>query len=253
MSYQGLLQLQFGANTGENYLSALGIFIVAVIILKVFQLGILRVLKRAAGRTKTDFDDVLIGMMGKIKPSFYLVIALYLSFKFLTFGEMASAVIDGLFIAVIAYQVIKILQDLIDYGAKKFIAQREDGEGTGDASAVKNISAILKIFLWILATLVVLSNWGINVTSLVAGLGIGGIAIALALQNILSDIFSSFSIFIDKPFVVGDFIIAGNDMGVVERIGIKTTRIKTLQGEELVVSNQELTNTRVRNFKKMEI
>jgi len=118
--------------------------------------------------------------------------------------------------------------------------------------AIKNITTILKILLWILAVLVVLSNWGINITSLIAGLGIGGIAIALAAQNILQDVFSSFSIFIDKPFKVGDFIVAGDDKGVVENIGIKTTRIKTLQGEELVISNQELTETRVHNFKKME-
>jgi len=97
-----------------------------------------------------------------------------------------------------------------------------------------------------------LSNFGYNISTLIAGLGIGGVAIALALQNILTDIFASFSIYFDKPFQTGDFIIVGNDLGVVKKIGIKTTRLQTLQGEELVISNKELTETRIHNYKKMQ-
>ena len=97
-----------------------------------------------------------------------------------------------------------------------------------------------------------LSNLGVNVTSIVASLGIGGIAVALAAQNILSDIFSSFSIYFDRPFEIGDYIQLGTDTGTVEKIGSKTTRIRTMQGEELIVSNQELTTARVQNFKRME-
>ena len=106
--------------------------------------------------------------------------------------------------------------------------------------------------LWAIGLLLILSNLGIDVTSLIAGLGIGGIAIAFALQNILSDLFGSFSIYFDKPFKIGDFIVAGAHSGVVEKIGIKTTRLRALQGEEIVISNTELTSARVQNFKKME-
>jgi len=113
------------------------------------------------------------------------------------------------------------------------------------------LNIIIKIILWIIGLLLILSNLGINITSLVAGLGIGGIAIALALQNILSDLFSSFAIYFDKPFKVGDFIIIGKDMGTVEQIGIKTTRLRALQGEQIVISNQELTSARIQNFKKL--
>ena len=97
-----------------------------------------------------------------------------------------------------------------------------------------------------------LSNLGIEITPLVASLGVGGIAIAIALQSVLGDLFAAFAIYFDKPFKEGDFIIVGNDMGTVEKIGIKTTRIQTLQGQELVVSNSELTNSRVNNYKKMK-
>ena len=114
------------------------------------------------------------------------------------------------------------------------------------------LKKVVKGVLWAIAIIIVLSNFGYNVSTLAAGLGIGGIAIAFAFQAILGDIFASFSIYFDKPFKIGDFILIGNDMGTVKHIGIKTTRIQTLQGQELIVSNKELTETRVHNYKKME-
>jgi small-conductance mechanosensitive channel len=99
--------------------------------------------------------------------------------------------------------------------------------------------------------LVALTNAGINISALVAGLGIGGIAVALALQNILADVFASVSIILDKPYQVGDFIVVGDSMGTVERIGIKTTRVRSLGGEELVFANGELLKSRIRNFRRM--
>jgi small-conductance mechanosensitive channel len=91
----------------------------------------------------------------------------------------------------------------------------------------------------------------VNITSLIAGLGIGGVAVALGLQSILSDLFSSFAIHFDKPFLVGDLIMVGDKIGTVERIGIKTTRIRALQGEEIVFGNKQLTDTRIQNYRKM--
>ena len=131
----------------------------------------------------------------------------------------------------------------------------EDGDGLVDPNASMAsgmITLFSRIALWAFGGIFILSNLGIEITSLIAGLGIGGIAVAFALQGILSDLFSSFSIYFDKPFRIGDFIVIGDNMGTVERIGIKTTRIRTLQGEELVVSNAELTTTRVQNYKKMQ-
>jgi small-conductance mechanosensitive channel len=98
---------------------------------------------------------------------------------------------------------------------------------------------------------VVLSVLNIDLTGIVLGMGVAGIAIALALQNVLGDVFSAFTIYFDKPYEIGDFIIIGGDMGIVKKIGIKSTRLQTLQGEELVVSNNEMISTRIQNFKKM--
>ena len=153
------------------------------------------------------------------------------------------------------WQAIEIAACFIDYGAGRLLEKDADGDGQVDPSAATAshmVTLIARIVLWALGGIFVLSNLGIEVTSLVAGLGIGGIAIAFALQGILSDLFASFSLYFDKPFRIGDFITIGTDSGTVEKIGIKTTRIRTLQGEELVVSNAELTTARVQNFKKMQ-
>jgi len=107
------------------------------------------------------------------------------------------------------------------------------------------------VLVWLLVFILLLNTYGVDVTALVAGLGVGGIAVAFALQNVLKDIFSSFSIVFDKPFVIGDFIIAGDYMGVVEDIGLKTTRIRALSGEQIVISNSDLLETRIRNYRTL--
>ncbi len=99
--------------------------------------------------------------------------------------------------------------------------------------------------------LLALDNLGVDVTALVAGLGVGGIAVALAVQSILGDLFASLSIVLDKPFVIGDFIIVGDLLGTVENVGIKTTRVRSLSGEQLIFSNADLLNSRIRNYGRM--
>jgi small-conductance mechanosensitive channel len=119
------------------------------------------------------------------------------------------------------------------------------------ASAAQIIKILGLVAVWSSILLVTLGNFGIDITGLVAGLGIGGIAIAFALQSILKDLFASLAIVLDKPFVVGDFIIFGEQLGVVERIGLKTTRVRSLWGEQITVSNDDLLTSRVRNYKRM--
>ncbi len=257
---QHFLDFSFWGNSGVDLFNSLLYFLGAIIVLKIFQLIVLARLRELAKRTKNDFDDVLIDIFNNIKPPFYVIAAFYIGVKSLSMPDMAWQIAKILFIVVLTYEIIRGLQSIVDYLVYKMMMkdreenqeEGEDGLPPENAGAIKAIGSVVKILLWVFAVLIVLANLGVNITSVVAGLGIGGIAVALAIQNILGDIFSSFSIIIDKPFKVGDFIIIGQDMGVVERIGIKTTRIRTLQGEELVVSNKELTSTRVQNFKRME-
>ena len=250
-------------NTGYDYLVAVIIFIGLIIVLKIIQSIIVGRLKKLAKRTRTDLDDVLISVFTSIKPPFYLLLAFYFGFRSLSVPEMAEKVIYVLFLIVIVYEITRALERLLIYAFEKYLNRKakEDGGssselGTSGKEQIKSMmntaKVILRILLWVLGLLLILSNLGINITSLVASLGIGGIAVALALQNILSDMFSSFSIYIDKPFVVGDYIVIGTDRGTVEKIGLKTTRLRTLQGEELIVSNKELTTARVQNFKRMK-
>ncbi|MEE9594372.1 MAG: mechanosensitive ion channel family protein, partial [Candidatus Hydrothermarchaeales archaeon] len=117
---------------------------------------------------------------------------------------------------------------------------------------LKAIRPVIKVFIWGFGVIFLLDNLGFEISTVVAGLGIGGIAVALAAQAVLGDLFSYFAIMIDRPFEIGDFIIVGDYLGTVEHVGIKTTRIRSLGGEQLVFSNTDLTNSRVRNYKRME-
>lgn len=239
-----LKNLSFLGNNAYEYLKALIIFIGLIIILKIFKSIIIQKLKKLAKKTKTEFDDILINIFQTIKPPFYLLASLYISIKTLIIPDIASKIINILFIITITYEIIRALEKVVDYLFKI--------KGKENASISRTIKLIIKICIWAFGIILALSNLGVNVTSLIAGLGIGGIAIALALQNILKDVFSSFSILIDKPFEIGDFIKLGNDMGTVEKIGIKTTRLRSLDGQQLIIANSELTDARVQNFKRLE-
>ncbi|MDD2935118.1 MAG: mechanosensitive ion channel family protein [Candidatus Pacebacteria bacterium] len=238
-------------NTVLDYIYAVGIFAGLVLFFKAFQYIVLRRLKKAAEKTETDIDDTLIKIVHDLKPPFYYFLAFYLATYSLYVVGWFKTAIGVILTLVVIYQIVAVTKILTEYILNKKVAKNDEDEESVDA-AINIIGKIVQFALWLVGLLMILSNLGINITSLVAGLGIGGIAIAFALQSILEDLFSSFTIFFDKPFKVGDFIIVGGDAGTVEKIGIKTSRIRTVQGEELVVSNKELTSTRIQNFKRME-
>lgn len=129
--------------------------------------------------------------------------------------------------------------------------QKQMKEDPGRITALNAVGFIGKLVLWSAVAMVALDNLGFNITTLVAGLGVGGIAVALAVQNILGDLFASLSIVIDRPFGVGDFLVIDDYMGTVEQVGLKTTRIRSLSGEQLVFSNSDLLKSRIRNYGMM--
>ena len=132
---------------------------------------------------------------------------------------------------------------------EKKTAKRGDGEAI---MALTLLGFAARVAIWAVVVLVLLDQLGFNITALVAGLGIGGIAIALAVQNILGDLFAALAIVVDKPFVVGDFIVVDNVKGTVEHVGLKTTRLRSLGGEQIVVSNSDLLRSRVSNYRRMQ-
>lgn len=237
------------------YLTAIVIFIGLSAIFRVLQYVVVARLAALAKHTKSDVDDTVIEVIRGIKAWVYTLVALYIALLPFTLPDTFATGLRAVVLIAVVWQLIAIAKQFIGYGVTRFVETDEDGDGKIDpnaATASDLIRLISGIVLWVFAALFILSNLGIEVTSLIAGLGIGGIAVAFALQGVLSDLFASFSIYFDKPFRIGDFIVLGADSGTVEKIGIKSTRIRTLQGQELVVSNAELTTARVENFKKME-
>lgn len=237
-----------------KFVSALIVFAILTTLFWILRAVILIRVKALAVRTISTFDDTLVTAVESIKAWVYTVVALFAALQFFSLPPTLDLISKGIFYFVVVLQIISVASCFIDYFMKRFLEKDTDESGDIDpaaAMAADMMTLITKIVLWIFGTIFVLSNLGIEVTSLIAGLGVGGIAVAFALQGVLGDLFASFSIYFDKPFRIGDYIIIGSDSGTVEKIGIKSTRIRTLQGEELVVSNTELTTARVQNFKRM--
>ncbi|MBU1045667.1 mechanosensitive ion channel family protein [Patescibacteria group bacterium] len=241
----------FWGNTLFDYLMALFVFIVVALILRIFKEVIIVELKRLARRTKTKIDDTLIRVIDSVGWPLYALFSFYLAFLFIRVPAVIERYFPTVIYIFVVYYLIKAIQVLIDYSTERAIAE-DAKDGKIDRPGLRFVGKLIKIIIWALGLIIILRSFGYNITALAASLGIGGIAIAFALQNVLADIFASFSIDIDRPFKVGDFISIGEEMGTVKNIGIKSTRLQSLQGEELVISNKELTSSRIHNFGQME-
>ncbi len=240
-----MLKIYLGNDVYHWILSSL-IFLASIVAFYFLKTVVINSVKKLSEKTSNDIDDLLVTLLHKIKPFSYLVVSVYIASLVLQLPVLIRNIVFYITLLVIVWQIVTLLIIVSEYILNKAF------KGDEKSGAVSTLRFVIKLSIWSIALLFILSNFGIDVTSLIAGLGIGGLAIALALQTILSDLFSSFAILLDKPFVVGDFIVVGEDMGTVEKIGIKTTRIRALQGEEIVISNQELTSARIQNFHRME-
>ena len=243
----------FLGNTVGDYVLGGMVFVGLMVLFKFIQLVILSRLEYLTKHTTTDIDDIFIRIVGSIRPKFYGFLALYIATRVLILPLWADSTLVIALLVFAIYQVVHAFGIFIDYvGDKKLKNENGGDDDSGSHTAVEIIKTISQIGLWTIGILLILSNLGIEVTSLIAGLGIGGIAIAFALQAVLGDLFSSFTIYFDKPFKVGDFIVVGDLAGTVERVGIKTTRLRALQGEEVIISNSDLTGSRIHNYKRMD-
>lgn len=201
-----------------------------------------------AERTSNRIDDVIAGLLGGTRTFFLAVVALYIAVDFST--QDAPALDMLLRVVFVGFLIQAGLwgNDLIRLSSKWYLEKNHD---TSQLTAVAAVGLVGRILLWSIVFLVALDNFGIDITALVAGLGIGGIAIALAVQNVLQDLLAYVSILADQPFVYGDFLVLDDLAGTVEHIGIKSTRLRSLSGEQLIFSNNDLLSSRVRNFKRM--
>ena len=242
---------QFLGNAVREYLTSAGVFVGVLLVLPIARAIILRRLKTFSERTANDLDDLLHDLLRRVVgPVVYLFTALYFATLFLTLPESLGLLVQSLLVIVLAIKVAQVLQGLAAYGIRKWTEQTAK-EDPASAAMLKNVTWVVQLMIWAATVLFIFDNLGINITAFVASLGIGGVAVALAAQSVLGDAFSSFAIFMDKPFQVGDFIIVGDLLGTVEQVGFKTTRIRSLGGEQLIFSNSDLTSSRIKNYKRM--
>lgn len=235
-------------NTGRQIMGAMLIFVVVLVVQWTAVQIVTRATRKIAMRTATTTDDAMVGILASIGTPFYVTVALYVALRVLTLPDGVRTALDVIFLIAFAVQGIRIIERIIVFLIEHVWLRKSEKKD----EILSPIRIVLRLLLGLLAILLVLSNIGINVTSLVAGLGIGGVAIGFALQEVLSDLFNSFSIYIDRPFRPGDFIVVRNHMGTVKRVTFNSTRIQSLQGEELIVPNKDIANEWVQNFKRMK-
>jgi len=246
-------QQTYFQNRVIDYIIAIAIFILLVISIKIIKSILLKLLKTWAKKTTTTIDNKFVkAFEQKIKPFLNLIYfsAFYLSIKQLTMDSQIERFFNIFVIILLTFFGIRFLLSITIYGLETYWVKKEKDQAK--KQALKGIITIIKIIVWSIVLIILLDNLGIKISALVAGLGIGGIAIALAAQSVLGDLFSYFIIFFDRPFEIGDFIIIGDFLGTVEDIGIKTTRLRSLGGEELIFSNTDLVNSRLSNYKRMK-
>jgi small-conductance mechanosensitive channel len=247
----GLLDKVLFDNTFKTWLIALGVACFGMIALSALKKVLGRKIAALAQRTANQVDDFIAEILHRTKYFFLLIVSLYLGSHFLSLPGTAKRALSRITILAFLLQFAIWGNGLFECWRARIQRQKKEEDAASLASYAA-LGFLVRLALWTIVLLLALDNLGINITALVAGLGVGGIAVALAVQNILGDLFASMSILLDKPIVVGDFIVVDDLMGTVEHIGLKTTRVRSLGGEQLVFANSDLLKSRIRNYKRME-
>ncbi len=244
-----LLNEEYFNNRVIDYIIAAGIIAVGLIIVRIIRNVVLARLHRWAETTSSRADDFLINTAEKfgVPALYYFVI--YIGISSLNLSIRAQHVLATATTVMVTYLVIRLISNTVLHLIRRHIRRQERGEEK--IKQLGGLMMIINVVIWIMGVIFLIDNLGGDVTALIAGLGIGGIAVALAAQNILGDLFNYFVIFFDRPFEVGDFIIVDDKLGTIEYIGLKTTRIRSLSGEQLVIGNANLTDSRIHNYKRM--
>lgn len=206
-----------------------------------------------AQATTNRVDDLLVDLLRGTSRALLLVTALLIGLSMVDLPARWSTRVSQLWFLTLALQFGLWGNRAIVIGLRHYVERHSQGgmaRQVGTSATL--LSWTLRTVLWAVLLLAMLANLGVNITALVASLGVGGVAVALAVQNILGDLFASLSIAVDKPFEVGDFITLAGVAGSVEQVGLKTTRIRALSGEQVVISNTELLKQTINNYKRME-
>jgi small-conductance mechanosensitive channel len=248
MNYQRLLEMEFWGNTIPEWAVALLAFAVTFLVLPLVRGYIRRLRKRMTGTRHATAVEVATVVASRTTRLFLWTVAVWIGASLLELPERFERRIDALMLIVLWLQVGAWCMAAAGYFIDR---QRARAVDRGLSGSLDLIGFLVRGIIWALVLLLLLDNLGIEVTPLVAGLGITGIAVALAVQSLLGDLLASLSIALDKPFVVGDYLVVDKDQGTVEKIGVKSTRLRSIDGEQVIVSNADLLKSRVHNYGRM--
>lgn len=237
-------------NPPGDWLTALAVTIAVTLALVILRATLARRLIRWARGTATPVDDFVADLVVRTRWFFLLALGLYAGSHAVELTARLTQIVSGVATIAALLQAGLWGHRGIALWLDHSLSHPHAANGTRTYT-LRIVGFVVRVVLWSVLALMVLANLGFDITALVASLGIGGIAVALAVQNILGDIFASLSIALDKPFETGDFIIVDDFLGTVEHIGIKTTRVRSLSGEQIVLSNSDMLNSRIRNYKRM--
>jgi small-conductance mechanosensitive channel len=246
---QKYLEQEFWGNQVNDYLIAIAILIGSVFVIQIIKKLVFTRLKGSEQEEGILSYKFLIKSVSSFAVPLLYLGGLYLAMQYIETNLTVSNVLKTIYLLIAVWILIKFARAVIEFIITKY------SQSTGkedDVRRFRPLLAFINFTFYIIGILFILDNLGFEISTVIAGLGIGGIAIALAAQAILGDLFSYFVIYFDKPFELGDFVIFDDKLGVIEKIGIKSTRIRTLRGELLVTSNSNLTNARLHNFKQMQ-
>ncbi len=244
-----MFEYQFEGNTVASWAWAIVVAIALLVTLAATRRVAVRRLTSLAATSDAKFIALAGELATGLRRWFLWAAALFVAATMLSLPPSIHALLRGLFVVTLALQIGLWGQAVIRHVIAAHVAG-DDGEGAARTTATFATFAARAV-LWALLLLLLLDNLGVNIGSLLAGLGVGGVAVALAVQNVLGDVLASLSIALDRPFVVGDFIVVDSLAGTVEHIGLKTTRVRSLSGEQIVFSNGDLLRSRLHNYKHL--
>ena len=249
-----VLRTEYFENPLRSYLIVLISLVLGLILVRLFHRFGLRRIRRFSRSTRFKGDDVLVRVLDlTVLPILYFGIV-YASLQSLELNETLATARDFVGAFIVAICCILGIQQLIEYSLGFYYSSSRYNEEEKEKNRVKVnlILPAIRVVIWTVGAVFLLQNLGYDLSAVVASLGIGGIAIALASQGLLQDLFSYFAIVLDVPFSIGDFIVVDDYAGTVKHIGIKTTRLESISGEQLIFPNQYLTSAKIQNFQEMK-
>jgi small-conductance mechanosensitive channel len=245
------LNIEYFGNSVTEWMLATAVFLITFTVLPLLKSYLMRLAKRPLQASKFGAVTLVLRLIPRTSRIFVLVVALNLAMRIVGFPANIERGLKFLILVGLWFQIGLWAMTVITY----LLDRKQRAVSPGDtalASSLGVINFIAGVAIWAVVTLLALDNLGVNITALVAGLGVGGIAVALAVQTILGDVLASLSITLDKPFAVGDGLVIDDLSGKVEHIGIRSTRIRSVNGEQIIISNADLLKSRIRNFGRMD-